>query len=379
LKQLEKPSIYDIVSDELYELDEEAFDLLKKTSDVQGYVFNAAESEFLDYCLSNGILTDIAVHVKHPAVRQSPIASLRYLELQVTDRCNLKCRHCYIGKPLNKELPIDHIRMILAEFEDMQGLRLLITGGEPLMHRNFEKINEMLPDFAFRKILFTNGLLLNRELIRRLNVHEIQFSVDGLEDGHEALRGNGTYNAVIKRIEDALSEGIAVSIATMIHKENLDEFDEMDKLFRRMNIKDWTVDVPCVSGNLTDNDFLRVSPEIAGKYMNYGFGDGLHGGGEGYGCGLHLASVLPDGNIAKCAFYSNSPAGNISEGLETVWSRIIPVRLGDLECSDMACSVIDFCRGGCRFRAECSEGQLKKDLYKCHAYDIIKSDGHEAL
>lgn len=379
LKLLEKPSVYDINSDELYELDDQAFDFLKKTSDVQGYVHGDSDMKFVDYCFSEGILTAVPVNVKRPAVRQSTVPSLRYLELQITDRCNLKCRHCYIGKPLNNELSVDNIRKILAEFEDMQGLRLLITGGEPLIHRDFEEINKMLPYFAFRKILFTNGLLLNRELIERLNVHEIQFSVDGLEHGHEAVRGKGTYNAVIRRIEDVLAKGIAVSVATMIHKENIDEFDEMEKLFRNMNIKDWTVDAPCISGNLADNMFLCVSPEVAGKYMNYGFGDGLHGGGEGYACGLHLASVLPDGNIAKCAFYSNLPAGNISEGLKTVWSRIIPVGLGDLECSDIGCSVIDVCRGGCRFRAESGRGQLKKDLYKCNAYDIIKVEGHEAL
>ncbi|MCK7502777.1 MAG: hypothetical protein MZV70_00905 [Desulfobacterales bacterium] len=133
-----------------------------------------------------------------------------------------------------------------------------------------------------------------------LNVDEIQFSVDGMEHGHEALRGRVHDGKVMDRIGDTLSEGMSVSVATMVHRENLEEFDRMDLLFRGMGIRDWTVDVPCVSGSFAENALLQVPPEITGPYFSYGFGGGLHGGGEGYGCGLHLASVLADGTVAKC-------------------------------------------------------------------------------
>ena len=109
--------------------------------------------------------------------------SLRYLELQITDRCNLRCRHCYIGENVPKELSVRQITEILKEFEEMQGLRLMITGGEPLLHSSFDALNDVLPDFLIRKVLFTNGLLLNKDLLRRLNVDEIQISIDGLEKG----------------------------------------------------------------------------------------------------------------------------------------------------------------------------------------------------
>lgn len=367
LKWLETPSVYDIKNDELYELDYDAFEFLKKCSIPEGCADNA-DAGFIDYCLSEEILTREAVNTKRPLLAKSPIPSLRYLELQITDKCNLRCGHCYIGKPENKEIPVSEIRAVLSEFEEMQGLRLLITGGEPLMHSRFEEINSLLPEYNFREILFTNGLLLNKEVLKGLNVDEIQFSVDGMERGHEAIRGKGTYKIVMENILEAIDAGITVSIATMVHGRNLDEFDEMDDLFRKIGIKDWTVDVPCVSGNLKGNPIFQVPPETAGKYLNYGFGGGLHGGGEGFACGLHLMSVLADGNICKCAFYSHTPVGNIGEGLRKPWERIIPVKLDELECSDISCRLIDDCRGGCRFRAEDSR---KKDLYKCRSYDII--------
>lgn len=368
LKWLETPSVYDIKGDELYELDDDAFEFLKKCATPEG-CSDVADAGFIDYCLAEGILTSKAVNVTRPPLLKSPTPSLRYLELQITDRCNLKCRHCYIGKPENSELSVDVIKLILDEFEVMQGLRLLITGGEPLIHRQFDEINTLLLEYSFRKILFTNGLLLNKGILKRLNVDEIQISVDGMEQGHEILRGKGTYKIVLQKIYDAVDMGIAVSIATMIHRGNLNEFEEMEAFFRRIGVKDWTVDIPCVSGNLKYNPVLNVPPEVAGRYLNYGFGSGLHGGGEGFACGLHLISVLANGNICKCAFYSDTPIGNIKGGLMKSWERMRPVKLEELECSVISCRFIDACRGGCRFRAG---DTFKKDLYKCYGYGIIK-------
>jgi radical SAM protein with 4Fe4S-binding SPASM domain len=365
LKLLEFPSVYNIYEDELYQLDKSAFNLLKKCSTNGCDVTNR---DFLSYCLAEGILVEKRVDINRSKILQSPIPSLRYLELQITDKCNLRCKHCYIGKPKNIELSIDNIERLLEEFQDLQGLRLLITGGEPLMHRDFMKFNKILPQYRFRKILFTNGLLLNRSIIKELNVQEIQFSVDGMQKGHETIRGEGTFRKVISRIEDAMSSGFDVAIATMIHRENLDEFNDMERLFKSMGIKDWIVDVPSITGEFEKNKEFSVSPDIAGEYMNYGFGAGLHGGDEGFACGLHLVSVMADGSICKCAFYTNNKIGDISEGLKRNWEKIKPIRLEELECFTLCCKFIDVCRGGCRFRAM---GEFKRDIYKCYSYGII--------
>lgn len=364
LKHLEFPSVYKIPDDELYELDKGAFEFLKKCGDKSGCDGGQCDREFLGYAIREGILTNEGIDIKRPSIRKSPEPSLRYLELQITRKCNLQCRHCYIGPSETVELPLKKIQDILTEFEEMQGLRLLITGGEPLLHRQFQEINNILPDYAFRKILFTNGLLLKKEILKTLKVDEIQISVDGLESGHEALRGEGTFKKTMSAIETAIHAGFAVSISTMVHSKNLDDFDEMERLFRDIGVREWTVDVPCVEGNLRENPLFQLNPEVAGPYLRYGFGEGLHGGGEGFACGLHLASVMADGKAAKCAFYRDSPVGSVDEGLCACWKRIVPVRLNELQCD---CVFIELCRGGCRYRAELSGNRLGKDFYRCFA------------
>ena len=398
LKWLENPSVYHVKKDELYELDDESFEFLKKCASVNGC--SKDETEFIDYCLEEAILTCEKTTRKRPPLIKASFPSLRYLELQITDKCNLRCRHCYIGDnitlPSGKltppalpagrqglppplkirggrgsyetnghELSTDQIKSVLQEFEKMQGLRVLISGGEPLLHSRFNEINKMLPDLFIRKILFTNGLLLSDGILKCLNADEIQISIDGLEEAHDSLRGKGTFRSAMDAIRRSIDAGFEVSVSTMIHAKNLNDFAEMDKLFNNIGIKDWSVDIPCVTGRLRENSDLYISPELGGKYLKYGHEGGLHSGTPGYGCGLHLMSVMADGRLAKCTFYADRSVGRIEEGLKKCWDRIIPVKLSNLMCD---CEHIEVCRGGCRYRAELFGDPSGKDLYRCSLY-----------
>jgi radical SAM protein with 4Fe4S-binding SPASM domain len=366
LKWLEIPSVYQIERDELYELDNDSFQFLQSCSSQEGQ--ESKGGAFVDYCMEEGLLTTEPVSARRPLLKQAPNPSLRYLELQVTDSCNLQCRHCYIKGNTGTELSPKQIQAVLSEFEEMQGLRVLITGGEPLLHRSFDVINEMLPDFSLRKVLFTNGLLLKKEVLKSLNVDEIQVSIDGLESAHDLTRGAGTYRAAMDSVKLALDEGFTVSISTMVHRKNLADFDSMERMFKSMGIKDWTVDIPCSTGRLSENSELCMEPEEGASYLGYGYGGGLHSSGKGFGCGLHLMAVLADGKTAKCAFYEDNSVGTIAEGLRSSWSKVTPIKLHDLRCD---CEFLDVCRGGCRYRAEIFEGKGGKDRYRCIFYGIL--------
>jgi len=366
LKWLETPCIYQIVKDELYELDDDSFRYLKNCASKNGC--SSKDGAFVDYCLEEGLLTTEKVFITRPVVERSPNPSLRYLELQITDACNLACKHCYINDKKCNELSPKQVKAVLQEFQNMQGLRVLITGGEPLLHGKFNEINEMLPEFFLRKVLFTNGLLLKKDAIKSLKFDEIQVSIDGLGESHDRIRGAGTFKRSLEAIEFALAAGFDVSVSTMVHRANVSDFDGMERLFKGMGIKDWTVDVPVVAGRLKENDDLVISPEEGGKYLAYGYGEGLHSSSQGFGCGLHLMAVMADGKIGKCTFYRANAVGSVNDGLRAAWARIRPIRLSELSCT---CAYLEICRGGCRYRAEVLEGKGGKDLYRCMLYGII--------
>jgi radical SAM protein with 4Fe4S-binding SPASM domain len=366
LKWLETPSVYHLVRDELYELDQGSFQFLGSCASGAGC--DSHDSAFIDYCLEEGLLTQEAVSIPRPPLVPAPAPSLRYLELQITSRCNLRCRHCYLGDGEPRELSLERIRSVVREFEELQGLRVLITGGEPLMHSRFREVNELLQDLSVRRVLFTNGLLLKNDVLRTLKVHEVQVSIDGMQEAHDGLRGGGTWAVSLGAVRGAIDAGFDVSVSTMVHRGNLGDFDAMDELFRALGVKEWTVDVPCAAGRMKEHMAIGVPPEVGGKFLGYGYGGGMHASGPGYACGLHLMAVLPDGHAAKCTFYGDRPAGRVEEGLRACWERIRPVRLDDLDCD---CEVREACRGGCRFRAQLFGHARGKDPYRCALYGLV--------
>jgi radical SAM protein with 4Fe4S-binding SPASM domain len=370
LKRLEEPYLYDIENDELYELGEEAYQFLLKCSRGERVDVRKEDEEFIQYCLSENLVVLSETPVRRDGVpHPSPIPSLRYLEFQITDRCNLRCRHCYIGEGHHQDLPLERILKVLREFEEIQGLRLLLSGGEPLLHPHFWEINEILRKFPFRSILLSNGTLITKDIAKKLRVHEVQVSLDGMKEGHESIRGEGTFEKTLEAIDNLQEANIRVSIATMIHRRNLKEFDGLASLIQSKNIGEWNVDIPCIAGRLEDNKDFWVSPIEAGPFLQYGYGGGLHSSEKNATCGAHLCAILASGDIAKCGLFSQEPVGSVEEGLRVCWDRIPRIKTKELTCN---CPDIEECRGGCRFRAKLQGDIFQPDLFQCYARGVLK-------
>ena len=370
LKRLEEPYLYDIENDELYELGEEAYQFLLKCSQGERVSVRKEDEAFIQYCLSENVIVLSETPVKRNKISHpSPIPSLRYLEFQITDRCNLRCRHCYIGEGLHQDLPLEKTFKVLKEFEEIEGLRLLLSGGEPLLHPNFWEINESLREFPFRSILLSNGTLITEETATKLRVHEVQVSLDGMKVGHESIRGEGTFEKALQAIDHLQKVEIRVSVATMIHRRNLNEFDKLAFLIQSKNILEWNVDIPCIAGRMEENKSLWVSPSEAGPYLQYGYGGGLHSSEKNASCGAHLCAILPNGCVAKCGLFGQEPVGSVDEGLRVCWDRVPRIQLKELTCS---CPVIEECRGGCRFRAQLQGDIFQPDLFQCYSRGVLK-------
>jgi radical SAM protein with 4Fe4S-binding SPASM domain len=368
LKWIEVLSLYDASADELYELSGDAAAFLSRCAGGEPVESDGEGRRFGESLVDAGL----AAWSKTPVIRSfpetpAPTPSLRYLEMLITDRCNLSCRHCYVGDGAGTDLPAEEILPVAGQLAEMSGLRILLSGGEPLLHPEFWRINEALPDLALRVVLLTNGTLIDGDVARRLKVREAQVSIDGMRGGHDALRGKGTFEAAWRGIGALLEAGIPVAVATMVHRGNLREFDELSALLDRRGIAEWTVDVPCAAGRLARDGTLGVTPAEAGPLLAHSRGGGLHASGGGYACGAHLAAVLPDGRVAKCGFYADEAVGSIREGLRACWEKVPRPLLSDLRCD---CPELDSCRGGCRYRAALAGDAAGPDHYQCEARGV---------
>jgi radical SAM protein with 4Fe4S-binding SPASM domain len=360
--------VYDMGTDELYELDQAGFDFLKRCDGKHGLSDLPLDRDFLEFCFKEGLLV-LDTDERSFVLRPSPVPSLRYLELQLTRRCNLKCKHCYLGEPTGVDLSLSQVVATLKEFETIQGLRVLFSGGEPLLYPELGRLNKVLPPFELRKVLLTNGTLLTEEN-QNLWSHfdEIQVSLDGLKEGHEALRGPGTFNQAVRGMEIATRKGIPISIATMVHRYNLQEFDGLARWIEGQPVVEWNIDVPCEAGRLSENRAFFVAPEEGATFLEYATGGSYHGSGEPFACGYHLCAVTPEGHVVKCGFFEER-LGSLKEGLEVSWKRAKHIALRELECAP--CPYLSDCKGGCRFRAP---SPLGKDPVMCAFYGVEDQD-----
>jgi radical SAM protein with 4Fe4S-binding SPASM domain len=371
LKRLEAPYVYHRGSDDLYEVSEDAFSFIARH---RGRLpVSELEAEFLATCLQEGLLTwHEGAARRELRVGSGERPSLRYLLLHLTGRCNLRCSHCYASETGEEDLPFAAVRRALSEFQEGGGLRLLLSGGEPLLHADFWRIDELLPGLDVRAVLLTNGTLLTRDAARRLHVHEVQVSLDGGERSHDELRGPGSFSLARRGLEAAREAGLQVSVASTVNALDLHDFDQLAAIVEELDAWQWTIDVPCSAGRMATQPGLEAPPAEAAKVLEYGFASGTHGDTFDYLCGAHLAAVMPDGRVGKCGLLPDEGGGRLDEGLAAAW-RKIPRRTTDsLGETCRHCRVLAECHGGCRFRAGGAQS-LAPDAVQCYRYGVLPS------
>ncbi len=376
LKKLEESFLYNISTDDLYHLNDDAFAFFsdlngtKKLRDLSKK--HQIDEETLNYTLKEKLIETHPIPqrkmINIATFPASKTPSLRYLHVLITRRCNLSCKHCYLGNARGEDMNPKLFKDIVKEFERIGGLRLIVSGGEPTEHKEFEKINSLLGKRSIRAILLTNGLRLSSTHISdisKLNFDEIQISIDGLEDSHEALRGKGTFQAAIRAAKKVVKSKKELSIATMITRYNKHQFERLKELVNSFSAKSWLIDFPIPQGRAP---LTGMMPEMEDcKLMKYSFGSEVHEGAGDQVCGAHLASITTEGMLLKCDYYLDWRGGNVKKGLLNAWINLPRISIFDLECE---CEHLKICRGGCRYRAELynNNNRLAPDPVACRLY-----------
>ena len=128
--------------------------------------------------------------------------------IHVTDRCNLRCTHCYAWAGENShEMPIDNFRLLTEQAIASRFRQIVVTGGEPLIYTDRTALLSVCKNAKGRGcalVLRTNltGCYSESELSALGQAFDqIVVSVDGDKETHDARRGNGTYDNVTANCE----------------------------------------------------------------------------------------------------------------------------------------------------------------------------------
>lgn len=140
-----------------------------------------------------------------------------------TMRCNLNCYGCYAGKyATNEDLGLGTLERLLLEAEEMGVYFITISGGEPfVLGEDLLSIMERHHSILFQ--VYTNGTLIDREVARRLaemgNVYPC-VSVEGFEKETDARRGKGTYQKILRAMDNLREEGVVFGFSATATREN---------------------------------------------------------------------------------------------------------------------------------------------------------------
>lgn len=164
--------------------------------------------------------------------------------LEITARCNNDCRHCYINLPAGdlkekkRELSLEEIKNIADQAVKLGALWCLITGGEPLLRKDFADIYMMLKRKGLLLSIFTNACLVTEEIIDMLKKYPLQYvevTVYGItqETYERVTRQPGSYTAFRRGLKLLLDNGIKVRMKAMAMRSNVHELPAIAAFCRK--------------------------------------------------------------------------------------------------------------------------------------------------
>jgi Fe-coproporphyrin III synthase len=177
--------------------------------------------------------------------------------IDVTRRCNLRCKHCYfLEQGYQRELSVEEWEARLAQLKQRARPRPFVAyqaswvGGEPLLR---QEVIERCRRFFPYNIVVTNGTI---PLPSWSDVHFF-VSVDGTREAHEAIRGAGTYDRV-KRHADR--SDLDVMVTTCINRLNVGCVEELIREWDTTAVKHVVFEFHTPIAGLADDAALALSP-----------------------------------------------------------------------------------------------------------------------
>ena len=315
-------------------------------------------------------------------LKKKPV--LKDLFLELTTRCNERCLHCgsYCGEIQNNELTLEQYMTFLDQIKadfNINDFMLCITGGEPLLRKDFFCIMDYANRLGFKWGMTSNGILITPEVAEKLatvGMQTISISIDGLEETHDAFRQTpGGYKKAMQGIQNLINVGKFkhIQVTTVVTHQNIGELDQLFDIFDKIDIDSWRVINIEPMGRAKQHPELLLTKEDYKYLMEFIRTKRINGEPVEYGCshylgteyereirdwyflcgaGVYVASITTNGDIISCLDIERRPEfvqGNIlTDNFKDVWFnkfKEFRIDLSDLNETCKNCSECDKCHG----------------------------------
>ncbi len=340
----------------------------------------------------------------------SPVPPLQYIGIELTNRCNLRCQHCFncSGEGALQELALAEVVNIFDQLRQMGTTRLRLSGGEPTLHPDFLSIVAEAQRRDLHISLNTNGLFSGRlrEQIAELPIVQFLVSLDGLRVTNDFIRGRGTFDRVVDTIAWLLRHGREVIISVHLYRTSVEDVEGLIALSANLGAaikfspirpvgraqensrdliltpEDFYLAVQtitrlrrCYPAIRISTDFDLLRPVNSSEAPALAF--------DTCPAGRSILNVNYDGYVYPCIFLA-TPQHELADGhirekaLSELWQtgpmfQRFRALTRDAECQQCF-AYRRTCNGGCPAMAYLSTGRLEAHDPQCFARLISRSD-----
>lgn len=319
---------------------------------------------------------------------------LQSISIRVTQRCNLRCRHCYAqaGPPAKNELTFEETKQILIEAKDLGAIRVFFGGGEPFVRNDIIEIFEFAKKLNYSIYTSSNGTVATEEMLKKvgsIGLKVFQVSIDGMGPTDDFIRGvPGTFAKAVHTLELAKKhmKKTKVALAFALMKYNCTEAKKMMDLAFEKKADIFALIPLFPAGRMQSSDDIstreksKIFKEITEYYIHkkkhrtlfssLQFLSILSSPGViprslqtiEFGCGFvctfpNILGFDANGDVYPCDGLIDTEGFKLSnireKSLGQIWDHPVMAGLREVEDQDLSgvckvCQHLKFCQGGCR-------------------------------
>lgn len=278
------------------------------------------------------------------------------IQWKMTMKCNLVCKHCYLGELTNECFKKEDLMGIAKKINEFGVMEVTLTGGEVFTVECIDDIIEYFHDNEIRMIIFTNATLVEKHLerlekIKNKSLIKFIVSVDGTEEAHDYIRGKGMYKRTMANIRKLADIGYKVSVNMVLNKSNYSTLYDLVSDLNKAGVVNIQLSELIPTGRATksmcmDSEDIKNLQEIFKKiHKQYNLtniyysaedddaeksiylltDDKLQNLGQEHwkcGAGIGKATVLANGDMVLCPFLEKYKLGNVrNEEMRDLWEK----------------------------------------------------------
>lgn len=264
--------------------------------------------------------------------------SIAIIQFQYNYACNFRCQHCSVkrfqGKNNARQMTIPDVKDLFRQADQLGLARVTITGGEPLVFKDFDELVAAINPQKFYINSDTNGWLLDfkrAKHLREIGVDRVQLSIDSLDaQEHDSFRrAPGAFAKALRAIDAAQKAGLGIFIQTVVTKQRLhsDEFLKFLKFFNNKGLGvfvSYAKPVGAWEGNfdcLVDKKDMKYMEELEKKHQVFTHLTPAYGLNMGCIAVKGMFSVTQYGDVLPCPYIHVSIGNVFEEPLKKIIER----------------------------------------------------------